>query len=87
MRLVYSQAQICQATHATKLIGDSTHLFILLELINFGDKSFNELNQMTATNPVTLSKKLNTLKAGGCSASKSHVFENYYYAANKERGT
>jgi|GEM_PF-1663306 len=86
MRTTYSQAQISQATHITKLIGDSSNLLILFELMNFGEKPFNELKRMTAINPVTLSKKLNTLKAEGYVASKSHGIENHYFVTKKADG-
>jgi len=83
MRLTYSQAQIDLATHVTKIIGDSSNLLIFFELINFGEKSFNELKRMTAINPVTLSKKLNTLKAEGYVASKQQGIENHYFVTKK----
>jgi len=83
MRTTYSQEQINQATHVTKIIGDSSNLLILFELMNFGEKSFNELKRMTAINPVTLSKKLTALKAEGYVANKSHGKENHYFVTNK----
>jgi len=83
MRTTYSQGQLSQATHVTKLIGDSSNLMILFELMNFGEKSFNELKRMTGINPVTLSKKLNGLKAEGYVASKTHGIENHYFVTVK----
>lgn len=83
MRLTYSQEQISQATHITKIIGDSSNLLILFELMNFGEKSFNELKRMTAINAVTLSKKLSTLKAEGYVASKYQGIENHYFVTTK----
>jgi len=83
MRIIYSQEQIAQATHITKIIGDSSNLLILFELINFGENSFNGLKRMTAINPVTLSKKLNSLKTEGYVASKSHGIENHYFVTKK----
>ena len=83
MRTIYSQAQINQTTDITKLIGDSSNLLILFELINFGEKPFNELKRMTAINPVTLSKKLSKLKSQGYVASKTHGLENHYFVTDK----
>lgn len=83
MRATYSQEQISHTTHITKIIGDSSNLLIFFELINFGEKSFNELKRMTAINPVTLSKKLNTLKAEGYVASKPQGIENHYFVTKK----
>jgi len=83
MKFAYSQEQIDKATHITKLIGDSSNLLILFELINFGEKSFNELKRMTAINPVTLTKKLNKLKEEGYVASKYIGIENHYFVTNK----
>jgi len=83
MRIIYSQEQMIRATHITKIIGDSSNLLILFELMNFGEKSFNELKRMTAINPVTLSKKLNGLKAEGYVASKSQGIENHYFVTDK----
>lgn len=62
MRKHYSQAQLKRTHEITEVIGDSNSLLILFELMNFGDKSFNEIKRMTEINSVTLSKKLNTLK-------------------------
>jgi len=83
MRLSYTTHQISQATHVTKIIGDSSNLLILFELINFGEKSFNELKRMTSINPVTLSKKLSALKTEGYVDSKSHGIENHYFVTIK----
>ena len=83
MRLTYSQAQINQTNNITKIIGDSSNLLILFELMNFGEKSFNELKRMTEINPVTLSKKLNCLKEKGYVDSKSHGIENRYFVTSK----
>ncbi len=62
MRIVYSQAQVARTVRVTKIVGDAHNLLILYELMNFGEKSFNELKRMTQINPVTLSKKLTTLR-------------------------
>ena len=83
MRTTYSQEQLTRATHITKIIGDSSNLLILFELINFGEKSFNELKRMTLINPVTLSKKLNNLKAEGYVTCKSRGIENHYFVTEK----
>ena len=83
MRATYSQAQLSQTTHITKIIGDSSNLLILFELMNFGEKSFNELKRMTAINPVTLSKKLSALKEEGYVACKPHGIENHYFVTSK----
>ena len=83
MRLSYDQEQIIKATHITKIIGDSSNLLILFELINFGEKSFNELKRMTAINSVTLSKKLSVLKAEGYVGSEAHGIENHYFVTVK----
>lgn len=83
MRINYSQAQINRTDHITKIIGDSSNLLILFELINFGEKSFNELKRMTDINPVTLSKKLSCLKEQGYVNCKSHGIENRYFVTKK----
>jgi len=83
MRLTYSQAQINHTNHITKIIGDSSNLLILFELINFGEKSFNELKRMTEINPVTLSKKLSCLKEQGYVGSRAHGIENRYSVTKK----
>lgn len=83
MRTTYSQAQFLQAIHITKLIGDSSNLLILFELMNFGEKSFNELKRMTGINSVTLSKKLSLLKIEGIIDSHASGIENHYLVTYK----
>ena len=83
MRLTYSQEQVARTIKITKLVGDKNNLLILFELMNIGDKSFNELKRMTAINPVTLSKKLSTLKKEGFVSSRKSGKENHYYIAEK----
>ena len=43
MRTIYSQEQIVKTKSIAKIIGDSSNVLILYELMNFGEKSFNEL--------------------------------------------
>jgi DNA-binding HxlR family transcriptional regulator len=62
MRNVYTPQQINQTKHIVTIIGDAHHVLVLYELMNFGEKSFNELKRMTDINAVTLSKKLSRLK-------------------------
>lgn len=81
MRTIYSQDQLKLTRSLSKIIGDTNNILILYELINFGEKSFNELKRMTEINPVTLSKKLNNLKELGYVDSIKVGKENHYYAA------
>ena len=83
MQTIYSQEQVKETVYITKLIGDSSNLLILFELMNFGEKSFNELKRMTAINPVTLSKKLTGLRKEGYVSSKYCGIENHYYVTKK----
>lgn len=81
----YSQVQV-QKTHSLlKVVGDFSNLLILYELITFGEKSFNELKRMTNINPVTLSKKLQSLKDAGYVAAHHEGKENRYYATTISR--
>lgn len=83
MRTIYSQEQISRTKGIAKIIGDASNVLILYELMNFGEKSFNELKRMTDINAVTLSKKLTQLKAEGLVDSHSHGLENRYYVTDK----
>ena len=81
----YRQDQI-EKTHALlRVIGDVNNLLILYELINFGEKSFNELKRMTSINAVTLTKKLNSLKIDGYIHSHHRGKENHYYPTTQAR--
>jgi len=62
----------------TTLLGDASNLLILFELMQFGEKSFNELKRMTGINPVTLSKKLSVLKEGDFVSMHKQGNENHY---------
>jgi DNA-binding HxlR family transcriptional regulator len=83
MRTVYSQEQIIKTKSIAKIIGDTSNVLILYELMNFGEKSFNELKRMTDINAVTLSKKLTILKAEGLVDSCKHGIENHYFVTEK----
>lgn len=83
MRTAYNQAQIDTTKSITKIIGDSSNILILYELMNFGEKSFNELKRMTDINPVTLSKKLSNLKLAGLVDSRQVGIQNNYYLTNR----
>ena len=48
MRTIYSQEQIVKTKSIAKIIGDSSNVLILYELMNFGEKSFNELKRIQA---------------------------------------
>lgn len=85
MRTVYSQQQLDRTKHIAKIIGDSSNILILYELMNFGEKSFNELKRMTDINAVTLSKKLQTLKLSGFVDNKSCGKENHYFVTEKSK--
>ena len=79
MRTIYSQQQIARTKSIAKIIGDASNVLILYELMNFGEKSFNELKRMTDINAVTLSKKLSALKAQGLVDSNQCGIENRYF--------
>jgi DNA-binding HxlR family transcriptional regulator len=83
MRTIYSQEQIIKTKNIAKIIGDSSNVLILYELMNFGEKSFNELKRMTDINAVTLSKKLTLLKAEGLVDSTVCGIENHYFVTKK----
>ena len=83
MRTIYSQEQIIRTKSITKIIGDYSNLLILYELMNFGEKSFNELKRMTEINSVTLSKKLSVLKAEGLVGSHESGIENHYFLTER----
>lgn len=83
MRATYSQEQISRTKNIAKIIGDSSNVLILYELMNFGEKSFNELKRMTDINAVTLSKKLTLLKSEGLVAFRKCGIENHYYVTDK----
>ncbi len=83
MRTIYSQEQIVKTKNIAKVIGDSSNVLILYELMNFGEKSFNELKRMTDINSVTLSKKLTLLKGEGLVDSRRHGIENHYFITEK----
>lgn len=79
MRKVYSKEQIIKTKSIAKIIGDSNNVLIFYELMNFGEKSFNELKRMTDINAVTLSKKLTLLKAEGLVDFRECGIENHYF--------
>lgn len=83
MRTIYSQEQIHRTKSIAKIIGDSSNVLILYELMNFGEKSFNELKRMTDINAVTLSKKLSILKAEGLVDCHECGIENRYFVTDK----
>lgn len=83
MRSTYSQEQISRTKNIVKIIGDSSNMLILYELMNFGEKSFNELKRMTDINPVTLSKKLTMLKSEGLVDRREIGKEKHYFVTNK----
>ncbi len=83
MRTIYSQEQIIKTKNIAKIIGDSSNILILYELMNFGEKSFNELKRMTDINSVTLSKKLGILKEQGLVDSHQCGIENRYFITEK----
>ena len=83
MRTIYSQDQLDKTTNIAKIIGDFSNILILYELMNFGEKSFNELKRMTDVNAVTLSKKLHALKAEGLVDSYECGNENRYFMTEK----
>jgi DNA-binding HxlR family transcriptional regulator len=67
----------------TQIIGDQPTILILIELIEFGEKSFNELKRMTTINQVTLSRKLSHLRELGL-VSVERVGNETHYAATKK---
>lgn len=83
MRTNYSQEQISKTKSIAKIIGDSNNILILYELMNFGEKSFNQLKRMTDINSVTLSKKLSLLKTEGFIDSHKCGIENRYFVSEK----
>lgn len=83
MRTAYSQEQIIRTKSIAKIVGDSSNVLILYELMNFGEKSFNELKRMTDINAVTLSKKLTALKSEGLVDSHELGKENRYFITDK----
>jgi DNA-binding HxlR family transcriptional regulator len=83
MQTIYSKEQVLRTKNIAKIIGDSSNILILYELINFGEKSFNELKRMTDINAVTLSKKLNLLKVQGLVDSRICGNENHYFVTDK----
>ncbi len=83
MRTIYSQEQIVKTKNIAKVIGDSSSVLILYELMNFGEKSFNELKRMTDINAVTLSKKLMLLRAEGLVDCRECGIENHYFITEK----
>ncbi|HMS23638.1 MAG TPA: winged helix-turn-helix transcriptional regulator [Candidatus Saccharibacteria bacterium] len=83
MRTIYSQEQIIKTKGIAKIIGDASNVLILYELMNFGEKSFNELKRMTDINAVTLSKKLTMLKTEGLVDNHKCGKENRYFVSEK----
>lgn len=83
MRTIYSQEQMFKTKTITKIIGDTSNILILFELMTFGEKSFNELKRMTEINAVTLSKKLSLLKADGLVDFRKCGIENHYFVTEK----
>ena len=82
MRKRYSQEDLNKITEIAKVLGDYHNLLILIELIECGEKSFNELKRMTLINSVTLSRKLNLLKEQELVTSKQIGMENHYMATD-----
>ncbi len=83
MRNTYTKEQINRTESIVKIVGDASNVLILYELMNFGEKSFNELKRMTGINAVTLSKKLSQLKAEGLVDSHECGIENRYFVTDK----
>ena len=79
MQTAYSQEQIIRTKTIAKIVGDAKNILILYELMNFGEKSFNELKRMTDINAVTLSKKLSLLKSDGLVSNRKDGIENHYF--------
>ncbi len=83
MQTTYSHEQVAKTKHIAKIIGDSSNVLIMYELMNFGEKSFNELKRMTGINAVTLSKKLTQLKAEGIVDCRECGIENHYFVTDQ----
>lgn len=83
MRTSYSQEQFSRTKAIAKIIGDASNILILYELMNFGEKSFNELKRMTEINAVTLSKKLTVLRTKGYVDYRECGKENHYFTTSK----
>ena len=83
MRTIYSQEQLLKTKHIANIVGDVSNVLILYELMNFGEKSFNQLKRMTDINAVTLSKKLNLLKSEGLVDCRECGKENRYSITKK----
>ncbi len=83
MRTTYSQEQLLKTKAIARIIGDTSNILILYELMNFGEKSFNELKRMTDINAVTLSKKLTLLKSEGLVNCRVCGIENHYFVTEK----
>lgn len=83
MRTAYTQDQILRTKSIAKIIGDSSNVLILYELMNFGAKSFNELKRMTDINAVTLSKKLAALRAQELVDYREFGNEKHYFVTDK----
>ena len=86
MRTVYNHKQLVKTKDIAKIIGDASNVLILYELMNFGEKSFNELKRMTDINAVTLSKKLRFLRAERLVDCRKHGIENHYFVTKKAEG-
>jgi DNA-binding HxlR family transcriptional regulator len=85
MRTVYTPEQIARTSSIVKVIGDASNVLIMYELMNFGEKSFNELKRMTDINAVTLSKKLTHLKLLGLVSCRSEGIEKRYSVTAKSQ--
>ncbi len=83
MRTTYSQEQLARTKKIANIIGDAHNILILYELMNFGEKSFNELKRMTGINSVTLSKKLSHLKEMKLVDSHHQGIENKIFCDRK----
>lgn len=83
MKLNYNHSQLQKADSMIRVIGDRSNLLIFYELMNFGEKSFNELKRMTDINSVTLSKKLSILKSEKFIDSRHYRNENHYFITAK----
>lgn len=83
MRTTYSQEQLLKTRQIAGVIGNVSNILILYELMNFGEKSFNELKRMTEINAVTLSKKLSILKSQGLVNCHECGRENRYFMTDK----
>ncbi len=85
MQATYSQEQLAKTKSIAKVIGDVSNILILYELMNFGEKSFNELKRMTDINSVTLSKKLTYLKSEGLVDNREYGIKNHYFVTDKSQ--